>query len=118
LHIRLLTTEDAIDYRSRRLEALERQPEAFSSSVEEHRQLSLDDVKSRLSAEVTNSFVIGAFADGVLVGTAGFYRERGPKLRHKGHVVGVYVTAPSRGLGVSCRHSCAAPPPLMASISF
>jgi ribosomal protein S18 acetylase RimI-like enzyme len=34
---------------------------------------------------------------------AGFYRETGPKTRHKGHVWGVYVTAALRGQGVGRR---------------
>jgi ribosomal protein S18 acetylase RimI-like enzyme len=43
---------------------------------------------------------LGAFVDGGLVGTAGFYRSKNLKERHKGHIWGVYVTSAMRGSGV------------------
>ncbi len=98
--IRLLTPDDAKDYWDLRLEALEREAEAFTSSAEEHRTLSLDDVRARLGVDPGNSFVIGAFEGKELVGTAGFYREKGLKTSHKGHVWGVYVTFSARGKGI------------------
>jgi RimJ/RimL family protein N-acetyltransferase len=101
LEIRFLTTDDANKYWKLRLEALEGDPEAFSSSAEEHRSLSLDEVKRRLGADGAGDFfVVGAFENDRLVGTAGFYRERGPKIRHKGRIWGVYVTPVHRGAGV------------------
>ena len=101
MEIRILQSEDAEQYRRLRLEALTGDPRAFSSSVEEHQALSVDEVKRRLSPIAESSFVVGAFHDGQLVGTAGFYRETGPKVRHKGHVWGVYVTPSLRGKGVA-----------------
>jgi len=44
--------------------------------------------------------VVGAFVERQLVGTAGFYRARSIKERHKGHVWGVYVTPAMRGSGL------------------
>ena len=41
------------------------------------------------------------FEDGKLTGTAGFYRRRHNKERHKGHIWGVYVRPQSRGKGVA-----------------
>jgi len=99
MEIRFLTPEDAVEWRRLRAEALERDPEAFSSSSEEHARLSLDDVKKRLGP-TDDSFVAAAFEDGRLVGMAGFNRETGPKVRHKGRIWGVYVTASRRGNGV------------------
>jgi RimJ/RimL family protein N-acetyltransferase len=96
VEIRFLTAEDADEWRRVRAEALEGDPEAFSSSLEEHARLSLDDVKNRLGA-TGDSFVAGAFEDGRLVGMAGFHRENGPKVRHKGRIWGVYVTPSKRG---------------------
>ena len=99
MEIRFLNVEDAVEWSRLRAEALERDPEAFSSSSEEHARLSLDEVKKRLSS-TGDSFVAGAFEDGRLVGIAGFHREIGPKVRHKGRVWGVYVTASKRGKGL------------------
>jgi ribosomal protein S18 acetylase RimI-like enzyme len=99
MEIRFLTPEDAVEWRRLRAEALETDPEAFSSSLEEHSRLSLDEVKNRLGG-ASDSFVAGAFEDGRLVGMAGFHRETGPKVRHKGRVWGVYVTASNRGKGL------------------
>ena len=100
MEIRILQSEDTEEYRRLRLEALKGDPRAFSSSVEEHQALSVDEVKRRLSPIAESSFVVGAFDDGRLMGTAGFYRETGPKVRHKGHVWGVYVTPSLRGRSI------------------
>ena len=100
IEIRLLRADDASAYWKIRLEALECDPEAFGSSAEEHRALSLEEVKTRLGSDPATSFVVGAFEGKELVGTAGFYREKGLKTQHKGGVWGVYVTAKARGTGV------------------
>jgi ribosomal protein S18 acetylase RimI-like enzyme len=103
VEIRLLTADDAEAYSTIRLQALERDPEAFSSSAEEHRHLRIDDIKARLSPGSGDNFVVGAFVAGRLLGTAGFYREAGPKSRHKGHVWGVYLSKELRGQGIGRR---------------
>lgn len=100
MDIRFLTANDASEWWRLRLEALEGDPEAFSSSVEEHRALSQEDVRRRLGLPGTDSFVVGAFRDGRLEGVAGFHRESGPKSRHKGRVWGVYLTPAQRGTGI------------------
>jgi len=99
MEIRFLNSDDAFEWRRLRSEALEMDPEAFSSSSEEHARLSLNDVKNRLGA-AGDSFVAGAFEDGRLVGIAGFHQEMGPKVRHKGRIWGVYVTPSKRASGV------------------
>jgi RimJ/RimL family protein N-acetyltransferase len=100
MEIRFLTAEDASEWSRLRLEALQSDPAAFSSSVEEHQALPIEEVKKRLSAD-PDSFVVGAFEEGRLVGMAGFHRETGPKTRHKGRVWGVYVTTSKRGQGLA-----------------
>jgi ribosomal protein S18 acetylase RimI-like enzyme len=102
VEIRLLATDDAGEWKRLRVEALERDPEAFSASLEEYRSLSVDEVKRRLWSD-GDSFVVGAFHQKRLLGMAGFYREKGPKTRHKGRVWGVYVTREARGKKVGRR---------------
>jgi len=99
VEIRVLAAADAEAWSKLRVEGLEKDAEAFSSSLEEHRKLHPEEVQKRLAQE-PQKFVMGAFSGGRLVGAAGFYRETGPKTRHKGHVWGVYVTAAMRGRGV------------------
>lgn len=100
---RILTPDDGAAWRNIRLEALENDPEAFGASVEAHHKLTDDEIRSRLAVDMAERFVIGAFADGELVGTAGFVREPGLKERHKGRVWGVYLRAGHRGSGVGRR---------------
>jgi ribosomal protein S18 acetylase RimI-like enzyme len=103
VEIRVLTADDVELYWHCRLEALERDPTAFSSSVEDHLKLSHEEIQRRLTADPANNFVFGVFADGKLRGTAGFVRETQPKSRHKGRIWGVYLNAELRGQGIGRR---------------
>src|SRR5271166_3814712 len=103
VEIRILTADDVEAYWQCRLEALERDPDAFSSSVEDHLKLSHSQIRQRLTGDPANNFVLGVFANGKLMGTAGFARETQPKSRHKGRVWGVYLNAELRGQGIGRR---------------
>ena len=99
MEIRRLTDRDADSYRLLRLEALEREPLAFTDSVAEHQDMTLESIRHRLGAAEDN-FVLGAFIDRQLIGMAGFFRRRGEKIRHRGGIWGVYVSQECRGKGV------------------
>jgi ribosomal protein S18 acetylase RimI-like enzyme len=102
IELRLLNENDVEQYCRLRLEALECEPMAFSESPAEHHQLTKAQQMARLRQGPENpSFVVGAFADGRLVGMAGFKRQVREKMRHKGHIFGVYVGAEYRGRSIA-----------------
>ena len=100
LAIRALTRDDAPAWRALRLEALTNHPEAFSSSHEEFVVLDAEAVAARIPPAGGDDVMFGVFADGLLRGCAGFFRESGLKSHHKGVMVGVYLQPALRGKGV------------------
>jgi ribosomal protein S18 acetylase RimI-like enzyme len=59
----------------------------------------LSKVAERIREKADGSFTLGGFDGEALVGIATFKREAGIKERHKGHILGVYVSASHRGRG-------------------
>lgn len=108
--IRPLTEADAQEYHELRLRALREHPDAFTSSFEEDRIKPLAWARTRLahSPGAPSDFVLGAFPEAALVGILGLSVEPREKVRHKGHVFGMYV-APEhvgRGLGRKLLAAC------------
>jgi ribosomal protein S18 acetylase RimI-like enzyme len=101
MNIRLLTIDDADVFWQLRLEALRNDPASFAASAEEHLETTVETVRGLLSkSDPASNFVVGAFEDGQMIGTAGFFRRSNYKERHKGHIWGLYVRPESRGKGV------------------
>ena len=82
--LRLLTASDAEAWWHLRLEALRNDTASFADSAEEHLTKSLDVARERLNGDPAQNFVVGAFEDGQLAATAGFYRYSHLKELHKG----------------------------------
>lgn len=95
--VRRLGTADAEDYRTIRLAALAREPDAFGSVYDVEVARPLDAFAERLATSV----VFGAYAGERIVGLAGFKQDDGPKDNHKGVVWGLYVRPSARGQGVA-----------------
>lgn len=96
--IRMLDTADAAAFQAFRLCALLDRPEAFGSSYDEEKDEPLGEVAQRLGARP--NAVFGAFAEGQLVGIAGFARNPRLKQKHKGLLWGVHVDRQWRGQGL------------------
>ena len=95
VEVRRLIIAEAASYRDLRLEGLRLHPEAFGAAYEDDARMSFADWRQRLAG----SFVLGAFRQQALVGTAASYRPPGAKQCHKALLVGVYVRDSAQGLG-------------------
>lgn len=98
--IRAVTATDAADVRALRLEALRDSPRAFGTSVEEEEARTLEQTAARIEPG-PGSVLLGAFANGRLVGMVGLRREDHAKEHHKAILWGMYVTPAARGNGVA-----------------
>jgi ribosomal protein S18 acetylase RimI-like enzyme len=83
-----------------RLEALRREPHAFSESAAEHQARSVTEVASRMRA-TPESYGLGAFCDDRLVGILRFERAQREKNRHRASIHAVYVTPEYRQRGIA-----------------
>jgi RimJ/RimL family protein N-acetyltransferase len=99
LEIRVLTADDAEEYRTLRLRALREEPEAFGSSWEEENARPLEQTMARLQGDGMTAF--GGFDDaGRLAGMVRLRRQDGVKAEHKADILGMYVAPEVRGRGL------------------
>ena len=101
--VRALGPADLDAYRRLRQRGLAEHPEAFTSSHDEEAALPADRLARRLAPDPSrpHDVVLGAFVGGELAGLCGMDVDMRAKVRHKGHVFGLYVPSEraSRGLG-------------------
>ena len=116
--IRFLTATDATAYWDIQLQPSKSEPDAFGSSPEEHRVLTLDQIALRLTSDPANNFGVDASIGERLISTAGLFRNNGHKQRHKGQIWGVYVAQEAQAKesgGRSCECFRSALPELKVS---
>jgi RimJ/RimL family protein N-acetyltransferase len=95
--IRQLQAADAAEYRDLRLEALEKCPEAFSSSHAEDEGLPV----ARYEAAIATNIILGGFRYAHLQGVIALARSNSVKMHHRMTISGIYVREAERGKGLS-----------------
>jgi RimJ/RimL family protein N-acetyltransferase len=99
--IRAIVPAEVGEYYPLRMRALREQPEAFSSAYEEQAGLTLETfARTYLEEPTPERFLLGAWLDGVLVGTLGFFRASRQKTRHHAELGRMYVAPEARRQGV------------------
>lgn len=102
--VRRLVPENAIAYRQLMLEAYERHPDAFTSSVSERAALPISWWERRLSdIPGAPEIVLGIFDAQRIAGVAGLAFESREKARHKATLFGMYVPLEKRRRGLGRR---------------
>jgi RimJ/RimL family protein N-acetyltransferase len=104
IEIRKLTLQDAAQYRTVRLQALQQFPTAFGSSWEAEQKVTVQEIQTRWSSHDPETFfIVGAFDAGILVGMVGFLKNDRQKLAHKGTIWGMYVSLIAQQSGIGTR---------------
>lgn len=98
--IRPFRADEAVAWRTIRLQALRDAPEAFGQTLEAAESLSMQHFEDTVSGPFPP---FAAFEGSDPVGTAGFYILGGPKMSHRGVLWGMYVTPSHRRLGIGGR---------------
>jgi ribosomal protein S18 acetylase RimI-like enzyme len=99
MHVALLKSSDAVQYRQLMLEAYELAADAFTSTPEDRAKEPESYWTNRIADPSGLSAAFGAFNGQVLLGTVALELSAKPKTRHKALVIGMYVAPAMRGTG-------------------
>ena len=103
IDVRKLAPDDVGAYRALRQRGLAEHLEAFTSSADEEAAQPVEKLARRLASDAArpHDAVFGAYVDGQLAGVCGVDVDMRAKVRHKGHVFGMYVPSERtrRGIG-------------------
>jgi ribosomal protein S18 acetylase RimI-like enzyme len=99
VHIRALSPSDAPAYRALLLRGYELAPDAFTTAANERVGEPIEWWHKRISDPSGLSQAFGAFHDAALIGGVAIEYSAKVKLRHKGHIIGMYVSEDHRRSG-------------------
>lgn len=104
MHIRKLTASDVPEYRALMIDALEQEPDAFTSTPEERAREPEGWWVRRVGEPAGLSVTFGAIQGELeLVGAVTLEFSARKKTRHKAHLIGMYVRPAWRGIGLARR---------------
>jgi RimJ/RimL family protein N-acetyltransferase len=92
--VRVLTVQDAENFRTIRLRALKEHPEAFGSAYEIEAALSLEDMGKWLDGSI-----FGAYDEGQLIGIISIRQSASQKTKHRANIGAMYVAPEARSKG-------------------
>lgn len=95
LIVKLLNKNDYLDYKAIRLEMLWEHPTSFGSSYNDIALKNDNFFKNCITEEEV--YIFGTFINNDLIGVAGLEIPNYEKVKHKGHIFGVYVKTQYQG---------------------
>jgi RimJ/RimL family protein N-acetyltransferase len=104
--IRPIVESDVEAFRDLRLDALRRHPSAFSADYEQSAARPIAawlETVQRAASGQQSIIYLAVTGDQSLVGMTGLYIDQSVKVRHSGHIWGVYVRLTWRGQGIATR---------------
>ena len=101
MHVALLSSSDAVQYRRLMLDAYDLAADAFTSTAEERAKEPDSYWTNRIADPTGLSAAFGAFNGQVLLGTVALELSAKPKTKHKALVISMYVAPVIRGTGAS-----------------
>ncbi len=99
MRVARLTAPDAPRYRTLMLHAYASAPDAFTSTPEERAAEPESFWVKRIADPTGLSFSFGAFNGDDLIGTATIEFAARSKMKHKAHLIGMFVSEAARGMG-------------------